>query len=105
MKKIFLLVLLIIGKTGYTQGYLDFANSTWTYLSCVSDDFNPYATIKCETWISIIEGDTVIEGETYKKVYEHGFVNSFIREDDSQKVFIRSMLNTEERLLFNFGAG
>lgn len=112
MKNLILTWFLIFGSTGiFTQEYIPLVNDnkTWNVLG-VNYDFWPVFDTSYFTITYKFDGDTIIEGTDYKKVfytYEQFPVNwslgGWIREDENRKVWNRGInYPDEEYLLYNF---
>jgi len=81
-------------------------NSTWTTLYCGLGIENKVSTV--ETHYNFFDGDSVFNGNTYKKLYcykneQHStrFYEGLVREDNS-KVFIIPKDSSTKYLLYDF---
>ncbi len=119
MKKFKLIVILILGLIGMeasAESMLD--GITWQYDNKIWDDAHGISYDELvSTTILKAEGDTIVGGETYKKIYERTYRHSprillkngnrpslftLVREDDGKIYFIENEGDTEGKLIFDF---
>jgi hypothetical protein len=122
MNKIFLTILLLLSTTAWSQltsyTYFPDSNAVWRETIGANGSGSHYE------WHDekFMDGDTLINGLSYHKIYESGLyleydilhfniidsqyyyrnLKGFIREDTNKKVFIFNNFNNQDELIYNF---
>jgi len=110
MKKLICILVLLQGSISWSQEYNPLVDSLnkWSGMSCAIDPNYTLGPFDCETSFVRFSQDTVIEGNTYLKVYksdtlqQNWVLQGYIRENSLREVYFRNLID-QEKLLYDFG--
>lgn len=104
---------LLYSFSSFSQEYIPLLedNKTWNVLSVLYIPGAPYYDTAYSTINYQVMGDTTLNSINYKKVYKSNeeypinwFLESFMREDEEHKVWMRMYTEEEEYLMYDFDA-
>lgn len=108
MKRIFYLFGLILFVLNFAQGQ-DLTTITQEGRQWSTEIWNPVSPPELYTEIYRIEGDTALDGKTYKKIYcyhtqdlSNRTLYSYACRQDGKKVYVRFYGDQSEKLFFDF---